>query len=181
MQDKIYILGGGVLSEFIIDVLERKSIKPSGIFDDTLAKRQTVQGVPVIGPMKDALSVDFQSFICGIGSPQARKKIHQSFGNKKFISVVDDSAILSSTAEIGDGCIIGPHTCVLSGSKLDFGVCILANSSINQNTHVGAYSLIGAGCNIGNNVIIGEGAHIGLGSTVSLGTRLDSWSNFANH
>ncbi|MBA3013761.1 MAG: hypothetical protein KKD63_04025 [Proteobacteria bacterium] len=175
---KIGIIGAGTLAAFIVDIIRRlPGFDVLGQFDERYPEITLSNGVPVLGKVEDVKPGT--PIALGIGSPAARKVIYERkrLGGFVFPSIIDPSCVISGSASIGDGVIIGPFSTVLAGSVVHNGACLLSHVNVNQNVSIGAFSLIGAGALIGNGAFIGTGAHVGLGGRVALGGRVEDWAD----
>lgn len=120
----------------------------------------------------------------GIGSNQIRADIFHKLEQNALVcpSLIHPSAIISSTAQLGQATVIMPGAVINAYAKLGAAVicntsavveheCILGNYThiapgaiLAGNVHIGQYSFVGAnavikqGLKIGTNVIIGAGA-----------------------
>ena len=119
-----------------------------------------------------------------IGNNFLRKKIRLNYlsFNMKEINAIHSSAIISSSAEIGLGTMVGPnaiinakaivkngvivnsgviieHECsIFDYVHLAPGVVLAGNVTVEELSFIGANSVVKEGVNIGKNVIIGAGS-----------------------
>lgn len=178
-MNEVYLIGGGTLARFIMDVMERHGgWKTSGIFDDMLEVGIKRHGAPVLGPIEAIAEKQYKTVMIAVGNPKFRRAMMERFPDKSYQPLVDPTAIISRGVIINKGTIIGPNCTILAESEIGKGACLLAQVNVNQNVRVGDYSLIGAGAIIGNDAVIGEGSHIGLGARIKLGQITDPWSDF---
>lgn len=103
---------------------------------------------------------------------------------ERLVSLIDPSTVVSSSAQIGLGCVIFPQCYVGAHARIgDFLFC-LAGTVINHNdmiedhvtltsgvvlagdVHVEAESYLGQGCTVREMVTIGRGSVLGMGSVV---------------
>ena len=101
--------------------------------------------------------------------------------------VIDKTAIMSKTAEIGNGtvifpgAIVGKNVRIGEGCVVNSGAIIEHDSSVQMyshiapgatvcgNVHIGEYTLIGAGATVVNSVYVEQGSLVKAGSTVFAG------------
>jgi len=177
-ETRVAILGAGTLAAFILDILARMSPGITvRLYDDGFPEVHERHGVSILGRLHEAPR-DWK-LVIGIGDPVKRKSLYEHYAAQgcAFCSIVDPSCILSRTAKIADGVVIGPLSSVLSGSTIGEGACILSHVNVNQNVGIGPFALIGAGAVLGNNVRVGIGAHVGLGARIPLGGHVDDWAD----
>ncbi len=175
----VYVLGGGTLGRFVADIAAaRADLTVGGFFDDRYPDIRLIDGVPVIGRFDDADPVRHQQLVIGVADPRTRQRLHEQARSAGFIvpAIVHPSAVISPSASISDGVIIGPFATVLSGSRIGTGCCLLSQVNINHDTIVHPWCLIGAAVAVGNGATLEEGCHIGMGQIIRPGTTVASWS-----
>lgn len=196
MTTKIVVLGASTgfrEVKGIVDNVNRSGgdLEIIGILDDNpLRAGEFVLGVPVLGAIDMAPNLDGVQFVFAIGSIATRSEreriLEQSgLAREKFITLIDPSACVDSTAKIGTGCIIHHNASIGPGSEVGDFVVIAVNSAIGPDVVIESFSLItsfvllltnvhiGPGVYIGSmscvieNVQVGKGARIGVGSIVN--------------
>ena len=92
----------------------------------------------------------YESAIVAIGSAKLRLELTQKLRSNGFriVSLISSYASVSSSAQIGEGCIIE------------------AMAVVNTAVMIGECSLISAGAIVNHNSIIGNGCHLDCGSIV---------------
>ncbi|MBF0511547.1 MAG: hypothetical protein HQL13_04370 [Candidatus Omnitrophica bacterium] len=113
--------------------------------------------------------------VMGIGIDiKTRARVFQFFKERGycFLSYVHPSAIVSSTAEILEGCIIFPGVILGSGVKLEENVCVYSASVIEHQTRIGAHSYVSPACATGGNCHISRECFLGINSTLIEGIEL---------
>ena len=179
MHKEIYLLGGGILAELIIETI---SLIPEftvlGIFDDTFKIGDRVCDIPVLGAIRDSKKEKYQNLCIAIGEPKHRKILSEKpiFKNKNFPSIIHPTALISNFSRIDQGVFIGPFCSVLNGSRIKKFSCLLAYCNINQNIIIDDFVLIGASSTIGNNAKINTGAHLALSSVINPAEQIEAWS-----
>jgi len=83
-----------------------------------------------------------------------------------WTSVIAPSAFVSSSAEIGAGCIIYPNCFVGADAKIGAGVFILSGSVVNHDCVVGDGVVITSGVTLAGGVTVKTGAYLGQACTV---------------
>jgi sugar O-acyltransferase (sialic acid O-acetyltransferase NeuD family) len=109
-----------------------------------------------------------------IGEPLVRKEIYHKLKSNdvKLATLVDNTAIISDTAKLGDGVIILAYCCVSSlailgnNTVLNFYALIGHDVTLKENCVVSAAVNIGGNCSVGENSFIGMGAQIMQGVTI---------------
>lgn len=150
--DKIYIKG------FIIDV------------NDTEFKPYLLGDILV----QDVMSLSKQDwlnngFIIGIGSGVIRKKIRakiEEYGGKLFSNIIHPKAYVSLSAEISDGCYIGPNTSIAIACKIKDNVIINQNCSIGHDVELRDNVVISPGTVISGRCQLGDATFVGSGAVI---------------
>lgn len=125
-------------------------------------------------------------FLVAVGEPQDRQLLADKIKKHgyKLTTYIDDTAIVSPTAQIGDGVIIWSNTVIDSQAKIRSNVliehqCYIGhdsvvgeNSVVSSNSMIGGFSYIGGTTFLGistavrDRIKIGDGVIVGIGSVV---------------
>ena len=179
---KIILIGAGGHARVLHDALRRSSISVVGATDPQ-HKRLRSENLPfqLLGDDSalDAYTPKDVLLVNGIGSvgiPQARRTAYERFKRMgySFLTVIDPSAVLASTASCKEGAQI------LAGAVLQSGVIIGENAIINTRASVDHDSQVGSHCHVAPGTVLcgavrlGDTCHIGAGSVLVQGTRIPS-------
>jgi len=166
----LLILGSGTFALETLDIAETAGgFEPVGFVNSLERPKPGAQhaGLPVFW----ASEIPFQPGDChvvaGIVSTRRRELIEmmQDRGYR-FVSVVHPSAIISSRAMIGEGCVINAGVVVSHNTTVDAHVILNRGSLIGHDNRIGPFCTIGPGANIAGVVEIGAGAYIGAGAII---------------
>ncbi len=173
----VYIIGGGTLARFIIDILESADMPVGGLYDDNYPRVKKVLTYPVLGKIADLPSAH-ENVAIAIGDPAQRKKWFEqlSASGHTLPVICHRSAFISRHAEVHQGAVIGPACNILAESAVGAAACLLAGVNINQNTRIGGFSLLGAGATIGNNAVLNTGCHVGMACVIAPNTEIEAWT-----
>jgi sugar O-acyltransferase (sialic acid O-acetyltransferase NeuD family) len=192
MNKKILIIGGGGHAKVLLEILQQLNCdvhsvvaphidKKSGLFKDL---KHHVSDDEVLN-----YSTDQVVLVNGIGSlpgNTARKSIFKKFSNigYEFLTVVSDSAIVSSSVTLGmgvqilPGAIINSDTNIGDNSIINSGAIIEHDCNLGHNNHIAPGAVLSGGVVSGNfvhistgamiiqGINIGERAMVGAGATV---------------
>ncbi|MEQ8518026.1 MAG: NeuD/PglB/VioB family sugar acetyltransferase [Cytophagales bacterium] len=144
-----------------------------GWIDNTVKNGTKVFGFPVIGNDEDLKSLYLNekfSGIVGIGNIVLRQKvvryIVKHIPDFEFINSIHSSAIISPSANLGDGIAIMPGAIINSESKIGNHSIINTGSQVDHNCEVAEYVNISPAVILGGNVKIGSSSNIGIGSLI---------------
>jgi acetyltransferase EpsM len=145
--------------------------------DDKVGEEQ--QGLPVIG-----LNQVWEIYPTALLIAEPEWPFKSQIPRHRLASLIDPSSFVSTSAQIGLGCVIYPHCFIGSGVRIGDLLFCLAGSVINHedvigdrvtitasvtiagNAHVEADCYLGQSCTIREMTRIGRGSLIGMGSVV---------------
>ncbi len=177
MTDIVMLGAGGTCADVLAIIAAANVRQPGrwnclGVLDDAPGfAGARVHGLPVLGPIQanqlpaGALAVD-----C-LGSPRsfpARESLllARGFDPAAFATIIDDTAWVAHSAQIGPGSILFPHVVVMANVRLGMHVTVLANSVMNHETTVGDFTIVASGVNVSGRVAVGRGCYLGSGASI---------------
>jgi sugar O-acyltransferase (sialic acid O-acetyltransferase NeuD family) len=175
---KIMILGTGGTSKDILDIVKDLKYQCVGFLDDDKDKwGKFINGVEILGPLKNGINYKDTFFINGIGNPAnflQKGKIIQNtkLSLTKFITLIHPSASISGSAFLGSGTIVFQNVVISSNAKIGNHVVILPNSVIGHDNKIGDYTCIASGVCISGLVKVGKLCYLGTGSVIKEGTTI---------
>jgi sugar O-acyltransferase (sialic acid O-acetyltransferase NeuD family) len=183
---RLVIFGAGGMGRELADIALRKGLDIVFAVDPAYRDGPRVQDVKVIDPSEIEPS---DRLIFALGSSAARRALAERFGAHEAATLIAPSAIVSPSAEIGEGSQIGDFAVVNNSARLgrhvqlntfaqvshdcvleDF-VTVAPNVSCNGWVHIEEGAFIGASAVIRNGepgkpLRIGRGATVGMGAVV---------------
>lgn len=175
---KLVILGAGGNGIDIIDIVSQdysNEYKIECFLDDDPNKiGKSVQGIQILGPIKELLDKYKNSGFCfafAIGSPRnfyKRDAIWENLNidDGKFPPIISKRAFISKSSSISNGVIVFPGVAVHNNAKIGKFCFILANTVINHDNKIDDFTFIASGVNISGNVSVGKNTFLGVGSNV---------------
>ena len=156
---RIVIFGAGGHAHVIADIIKAEGNIVVAFLDDDLTKPDCS------GPISDYLHYSDCEYVIGIGNADVREKISSLPLN--WHTAIHPSAIISSSAIIGEGTVIMPG--VVINSKAVVGKhCILNTRAVVEHDNiVKDFAHISVAACLGGTVEIGKKSWIGIGSVVS--------------
>lgn len=115
----------------------------------TSAQRGLPTAIPLITP-GHRCSVEREARALGIGD---------------FPPLLDPTAVIASSAEIGEGTVVNAAVVIAGASVLGRFVHVNRSASIGHHNSVADYATIGPGCVLAGRVRVGRGAFLGAGAT----------------
>ena len=186
----LILIGGGFSSIEIIDLIEdinniekKQFIKIIGILDDQKKINTSINGIKVIGKLKDIKKFKNEKFFVNIFDRNSRfirpkliKKLN--INSSRFFSIIHPHNLLGKKAKIGFGVSIYPGCTIFSHSKIgNFcnvmpNVSVASNSVIENNCFIGKDVFIGSQSKIKKNVYISNGTTILENTFINEGNRI---------
>lgn len=110
--------------------------------------------------------------IAAVGAPGMKKKLIDEWPGEIFTSSVSEYAILDTSAEVGEGSIIGHGAIITTNVEIGRHVLVNIGTTVSHNVKIGNFSTVSPGVRIGGNVTIGEGTFVGIGAIISNGVNI---------
>lgn len=168
----LFIYGSGGVGCEVVDIALRTNNiikKWNNIYfvDDIRIEREHY-GISVFHFDEMLQEIHDYECIIAMGEPAYRRDLYEKLQHNqvKLATVIDDTAIISPTAVIGSGCIIGPYSFISSHTILDENIMLEIKTIIGHDITIGKHSVISSGCVVGGNASIGKESFIGLNSTI---------------
>lgn len=184
MGNKIILVGGGAfareLLSWILDVSDVTPLPPvTGYIDDSADAFTGFPGSDVqwLGAPSAYQPADGDLFAIAIGDTAAKASICTALAAKgaKFLTLVHPSAILSRSAKLGTGVVVGPNAYIATHAILGDYVCVNSLTGVGHDAVVGASVTISSQVDVTGGVTIGEQVFIGSGARllprISVGER----------
>jgi sugar O-acyltransferase (sialic acid O-acetyltransferase NeuD family) len=171
MNNLIFVCAGGFfleLFEYITyDIMNGhlENINIKGFIDDTEADYDNIEK---LGSIADYVPQLGDTFIVALGSPVNRSKIYLELKNKGavFFTFIHSSALVSPSANIGEGCIICPFTIVNANAEIAANVAINVHASVGHKARVGDSSVLSPYALINGNASLGSMSFMGSRTTI---------------
>ncbi len=165
----MFLYGASGHAKVIMDILAANGVRVDALVDDN-AELSDLQGVPVIHSAEGC-----SPFIISIGSNKIRKMIAERL-NTEFGNAIHPSAIVSSSAVIGDGTVVMQGAIVQSDARIGKHCIVNTSATIDHECVIGDYVHISPNTSLCGNVYVGEGTWIGAGSIVIPGVKIGRWT-----
>lgn len=177
MKELILIGGGGHCRSVIDSLNQLDQYKIVGIIDQKDAVGSKVSGVPVIGSDKEVETFFkkgiHNAFVCigSIASPKARIRVVQQLKAIGFYFpvIIDKTAIVSQSAEIGEGTFVGKGAIINTGTKIGAQCIINTGVIVDHDCTIGGFTHLAPGTTLSGGVKLAERVHVGTNSTVIQG------------
>jgi sugar O-acyltransferase (sialic acid O-acetyltransferase NeuD family) len=181
---KVIVIGAGGQGLIVTDALlcaaaAGSPVRPVALLDDDATRHgRHVLGVPVLGAVRTLPEIPHDAIIVAIGDNRIRRDISQALveSGERLAVARHPSAVVSPSAQIGEGAMISAGVVVSPLAVIGRGVLLNTCSSVDHETTVGDFAHVSAGATVGANVSIGEEVLVALGAAVTSGRRVGARS-----
>lgn len=175
MSERLLLIGGGGHGRVVLEtLLQRYAPAELGIIDPQLSRGAALLGVPVLGGDDDLpalYALGWRSAVLGVGSIQssaAREKLAQLARGIgfQFPAVVDEYALVSPSAVLGEGSYVGKRAVVQAGARIGAFCIVNTGSIVEHDCRVGDFAHISTGAILLGGATVGDRSFVGGGSVV---------------
>ncbi|MED3824202.1 acetyltransferase [Priestia flexa] len=176
----VVVIGNGGHSKVIQEIIRLNGYIIIAVLDDqyqTNFFEDEVIYAPISYIEKLESAYVFQISIA-IGDNSIRRQLMEllNLSPSQYLSVIHPTAVISQTAEIGNGTVIMPYAVVNAGAVIKKHCIINSGAIIEHDSLLEDYVHAAPRATITGEVIIGEGAFIGAGATVIPQKKIGAWS-----
>ena len=173
--EPVLVVGAGGHAFSVIDTLECQGRhRVVGLLVNDSPVDRAVRGYRVLGSVSELATVaqatGCQAVIVTIGDNYQRQrvsaKVRSLLPDAHFISAIHPSAVISSTARVGQGVVILAGAVVNCGTEIGEGCLINSRASVDHDCTLEAFSSVAPGATLGGNVVVGQRSSVGLGAAV---------------
>lgn len=176
---KLIIIGAGGYAKSVLDSVDHMNFEMVGYLDDVKPKGVYHQGYPVLGNTIDCLTnpKDYVYFVA-IGNNRKRKTWFDKLKGRdlSLINVIDNSALVSRAATIGEGCFIGKLAILNHGSSVGDNCVINTRALVEHGCHISNHVNISTNATLNGDVICEEGCFIGSGTVINGQISVGNWA-----
>jgi sugar O-acyltransferase (sialic acid O-acetyltransferase NeuD family) len=173
-----YVYGAGGHAHVVIDVLRSQGIRVKEIFDDNPENRHpghrdVKPGIRLAGP-ENFGRLEHPTILC-VGRNAERAELVEMLETKYGIAR-HPSAIVASSATIGEGTVILHGAIIQPNTIIGRHVLINTAASIDHDNRIGDFAHISPHATLCGHVEVGEGTHIGAGAVVIPKVKIGKWT-----
>jgi UDP-perosamine 4-acetyltransferase len=167
---KLLVLGAGGHARVVIDVARAAGFDPVAALDPA-SHGANCNGVKVIGgdDMAQRLFGDgLRHCAIAVGDNRVRARLGEQLAaiGYEFPVLIHPSAIISPSAQIGDGTVIMPLAVVNASATIGRLAIVNTSAVVEHDCRIGDAAHVAPGCRLGGTVTVGTGTLIGIGSVV---------------
>ena len=168
---RLVIFGAGGMGREAADLARRSEAmraRYSGIVFAIDRPEGPVDGLPVLPPE----AIEAADEIClALGRGADRRRLAERFAGHRFAHVAAATAIVSASARIGAGALLGDYCLVNNGAIIGDHFQANAFAQVSHDCRIGDFVTLGPRVSCNGWVEIGSGATIGAGAVLRNGSR----------
>jgi acetyltransferase EpsM len=179
---ELAVIGEGGHSKVIMELIRSQEIyKIKAILDDKYTELTLSNGIywgPISAAPQLLNQMNSLKFVVAIGNNKVRKSIVLKLGlpNHNYISLIHETAVISSSALIGQGTVIMAHTTINAEAYVGIHTIINTGAIIEHDSSIGDYVHIAPRATLTGSVSVKEGTMIGAGATIIPGINIGEWT-----
>ncbi|HAA89965.1 MAG TPA: acetyltransferase [Peptococcaceae bacterium] len=177
-EKQLVVIGAGGHGKVVAEVAAAAGYEVLGFFDD-FVKSSPLQKYPLLGTIAELPRKADQGVLAvvAVGDNRRRRElVAEISGCVRFATVIHPSAVISETAQIGEGTVVMPHVAVNAGAQIGRHAILNTSCSVDHDCFLGDFVHISPGAVLCGGVRLGAGTHIGAGAVVIPGCQIGSWS-----
>lgn len=175
---KLIIIGAGGYAKSVIDSLDFTQYEMCGFIDELKGEGSHL-GYPILANSLDRIenANDYVYFIA-IGNNKSRYNWYMRLkqNSLRIISVIDKTAIVSSKAQLEEGCFVGKLAIINSCVQVGANCIINTKALIEHGASLGNHVNISTNSVLNGDVQVGDGSFIGSCSVVIGQLQVGKWS-----
>jgi sugar O-acyltransferase (sialic acid O-acetyltransferase NeuD family) len=179
---KLFIYGAGGAGLETCDLVRRNETIRGRYTDvcfvDDFAAEEEYYGTKRIHftSCREHMEDDGAAFIVAAGEPAVRKLLYEKvkLAGYSFATLIDETAVISDTALIGEGCIIQAHAVVSSEAVIKENCMFMLQTIVGHHAVVESHCVASPKATVGGHSHVGVGAFLGLGSSMMQGVNIGS-------
>ncbi len=113
-------------------------------------------------------------FVIAVGEPAARRLLFDKVkaAGYPLATLIDETAVISDTAKISEGCVVNAYAIVSSEAVLKENCFVMFESIIGHHAQIGSNCVICPKATVGGHSRVGEQTFLSLGSSMMQGVNI---------
>lgn len=166
----IILIGGGGHAKVVFDALRDADAQVVGFVDDHRECALSGQ-LDHLGSIESL--VEDAEVIIAIGDVATRRRVISRIGGVRVTGpVIHRGAIVSPSAQLGEGVLIGPGAIVNADARIESHAIVNTGAVVEHDCTLGVNTHVGPGVVLGGGVVVGDDTLVGLGSRVLPGIQI---------
>ncbi len=170
------LIGGGALAREIVDwftpSLAASGSRFLGYLDDGAAPMKAFGfDLPQLGDTQ-LLELGAALPVIAVGPPAGKRVLAERYAGRPFATLIHPTAVVSASARLGQGVVVGPLALVSANATVEDHVLINAYASVGHDVRVGACATLSCHVDLTGGVSVGRESFFGSGARVIPNTQI---------
>lgn len=177
-MEKLIVIGAGGYAKSVLDSIDQYNYIMTGFIDEMKQEKEHL-GYPILArSLEEIEDKNAYVYFIAIGNNKKRKLWYDKLikSNLRVINVIDHTAIISSRANIGNGCFVGKLAIINSNATVSDNCIINTKALMEHGTYIADHVNLSTNSVINGDVKVGTGSFIGSGSIIIGQKRIGEWS-----
>lgn len=137
--------------------------------DDPVLKGSVVNGLNVLGGLRDLQKSTTKNVVLAVGNPEVRAKVMANLAaDKVFPTLIHPTVVYpEQSMTIGSGSIVAANTFISVNTSIGNGVLLNVGCSIGHDVEIGDFCTINPGARVSGTVKIGNSVFVGVGAVLN--------------
>jgi acetyltransferase EpsM len=169
--EPVVILGSSTFAIEVADLVAQSGVYVVTAFaenEDRDRCSARMNGLPILWLDDLAALATTHSAVSAEGLTPLRRRFVRQVEDLglRFATVRHPAAVVSPTARIGTGGVLGPGVAIGAQARIGEHAIVNRGALIGHHTRVGDYVTVSPGANLAGGVTIGEGAYVGMSAVI---------------
>ncbi|WP_028550886.1 acetyltransferase [Paenibacillus sp. UNC451MF] len=179
---ELAVIGEGGHSKVIMDLIRFQNDKVKAVLDDKYTELVCHDDGIYRGPVASVphllRQIEHLKFIVAIGNNKVRKSIVTKLGFTKesYVSLIHPSAVVSPSAQIGQGAVIMAHCTINADAIIGNHTIINTGAIVEHDSRIEDYAHVAPHATLTGAVCVREGTMIGAAAAVIPGKTIGEWA-----
>ncbi len=171
----VIVIGAGGHASVVASTLLAAGYSITAFYDDDDQKwGQRIEGIEILGPIRDARQSQVSSALIALGDNSDRRRVASEL-DLDWLTVVHPFTSIAAGVTLGRGTVAFAGTIIQPGSTV--GDHVILNSRAGVDHHVAVEDFVHvATAHLAGGASAGEGCFLGLNSTILPGVHVGEWA-----
>jgi UDP-perosamine 4-acetyltransferase len=171
---RLLVHGAGGHAKVVIDAARRAGYEIAGVVGRPEVDEAELLGIPV---SHSAADIEADGFIVAVGDNATRAQLFDTYLSEGLspASVVEPSAILAESVEVGAGSFVAAGVVVNIDAHIGQNAILNTGCTVDHDCVIGDHTLIGPTSSLCGGVQVGTGVLLGAGVSVTPTVTIGEW------
>lgn len=177
-RKRLVVIGAGGHGKVVAELAAAAGYDVLGFFDD-FVKSSPLEKHPLLGIVAELPEKADQGVLAvvAVGDNRRRRElVSEISGYVRYATVIHPSAVISESAQIGEGTVVMPHVAVNASVQIGRHAILNTSCLVDHDCVLGDFVHISPGAVLCGGVRVGVGTQVGAGVVIVPGCEIGNWS-----